>query len=155
MCPVIYAYLTLMSATLYNHDILRLATSLVPDDHLKNPIGNAEKRSPLCGSRIYAEVAVDDGGMITDIALRASACAMGQASAAILRENARGHHLHDVVIIRAGIANALADKGIMPDIWQQLELLTPARDYKARHAAILLPYDALIAALEAVPGKAG
>jgi NifU-like protein involved in Fe-S cluster formation len=142
-----------MSATLYNRDILRLAASLVPDDTVEHPTGTAEKRSPLCGSRIHAEVAVGEDGHINDIAIRASACAMGQASAAILRQHIRGHSKEDVTTIRAGIAQALAGQGDMPTVWPELDLLTPARDYKARHAAILLPYDAVLAALEAVtPG---
>jgi NifU-like protein involved in Fe-S cluster formation len=34
----------------------------------------------------------------------------------------------------------------MPAKWPELALLAPARDYPSRHAAILLPYDALLAA---------
>jgi NifU-like protein involved in Fe-S cluster formation len=138
-----------MSAALYNLEILRLAASLMPDDHLENPDGMAEARSPLCGSRIHAEVSLDPAGIITGIAIRASACAIGQASAAILRRNIPGLHAQNVSAIRAGIAASLAGEGTMPEIWPDLELLAVARDYKARHAAILLPYDAVLAAVEA------
>ncbi len=144
-----------MSATLYNKDILRLATSLVPGDALKNPDGAAEARSPLCGSRIHAEVTVDDKGGITDIAIRASACAMGQASAAIVHKHAHGHTATDIADLRQSIRAALAGETGMPEIWPELHLLTRARDYKARHAAILLPYDALLAAFDAITENAG
>ena len=80
-----------MSSTLYNRDILRLAASLIPNDRLEAADGIAEIRSPLCGSRIQAEIALGPDGTIAALALRASACALGQASSAILRGNAIGH----------------------------------------------------------------
>jgi NifU-like protein involved in Fe-S cluster formation len=139
-----------MSAALYNREILRLAASLVPDDRLTNPGGTGEARSPLCGSRIQVDTSLDPHGIIDAIAVRASACALGQASAAILRGNVTGQNARSVADIRAGIAAALAGERDMPNLWPDLELLSVARDYKARHAAILLPYDALLVALKDV-----
>lgn len=133
-------------SALYNRDILRLATSLVAGDRLENPDGSAESRSPICGSRIQAEVALAADGKISAIALRANACALGQASAAILRANAVGADLDTIARIRAGIADGLTGKADMPGNWSELALLAPAKDYPSRHPAILLPYDALLAA---------
>lgn len=137
-----------MSSTLYNRDILRLATSLIPNDRLEAADGIAEIRSPLCGSRIQAEIALAADGTIAALALRASACALGQASSAILRGNAIGHDLATIHEIRAQIAAALTGTADMPVIWGDLMLLAPAKEYPSRHAAILLPYDALLAAAE-------
>lgn len=137
-----------MPSILYNREILRLAASLVPGDRLDNPDAIAEARSPLCGSRIHAEVSLDPSGVIGGVAVRASACAIGQASSAILRSNAVGQTAQGITDIRSGIAAALGGEGDMPLIWPDLQLLTVARDYTARHAVILLPYDALILALE-------
>lgn len=135
-----------MSTALYNREILRLAASLVPDDRLENPDGIAEARAPLCGSRIHAEIALGVSGAINALAIRASACALGQASAAILRANGVGKTIAEIDEMRSGIASALAGEGDMPVIWPDLQLLALARDYKARHASILLPYDAVLAA---------
>lgn len=134
------------SSTLYNRDILRLAASLVAGDRLENPDGSAESRSPICGSRIQADVALAADGTIAAIAIRANACALGQASAAILRANAVGLDLTTIAKLRDGIAQGLGNKADMPDRWPELVLLAPAKDYPSRHAAILLPYDALLAA---------
>jgi NifU-like protein involved in Fe-S cluster formation len=136
-----------MSATLYNRDILRLAASLVPDDYLPAPGGRAEARSPICGSRIIAEVAFAPDGTIAALALRATACALGQASAAILRANAPGKDMGTIADARQAIRRML-DDGTAADIWPELALLAPAKDYPSRHAAVLMPYDALIAAAE-------
>ena len=139
-----------MAATLYNRDILRLAASLVPDDRLDNADGVAEARAPLCGSRIQAEVAFTSDHKISALAFRASACALGQASAAILRANAVGADVAIIVRIRSQIADMLNANAQPPQIWPDLALLAPAKDYASRHAAILLPYDALLAAAENV-----
>ena len=137
-----------MASTLYNRDILRLAASLVPSDRLENADGVAEVRAPLCGSRIQAEVAFTPDQKISALALRASACALGQASAAILRANAVGTDVATIAQIRAQIAEMLNANAQPPQIWPDLALLAPAKDYASRHAAILLPYDALLAAAE-------
>lgn len=133
-------------SALYNRDILRLASSLVAGDRLDNPDGTAESRSPICGSRIQADVALARDGIIAAIALRANACALGQASAAILRANAVGTDVDTIAKLRAGVAAGLAGHAELPSKWSELALLAPAKDYPSRHAAILLPYDALLAA---------
>lgn len=135
-----------MDSALYNRDILRLAASLVAGDRLQDPDGSAEARSPICGSRIQADVEFAADGKVASLALRANACALGQASAAILRANAVGVDIDTISTLRAGIADGLNDMAPMPDRWPELALLAPAKDYPSRHAAILLPYDALLAA---------
>ena len=135
-------------SALYNREILRLASSLVSGDRLEHFDGTAESRSPVCGSRIQAEVAMASDGTIASIALRANACALGQASAAILRANAVGADLVTISELRSAIAQGLSGKAKMPGLWPELALLAPAKDYPSRHAAILLPYDALLAAAQ-------
>jgi NifU-like protein involved in Fe-S cluster formation len=137
-----------MDSTLYNRDILRLAASLVSGDRLDQADGVAEARSPICGSRIQAEIKLNPDGAIEAVALRANACALGQASAAIVRSNAVGASLDELATIRAGLAAALSGTADIPVDWPELALLAPAKDYPSRHAAILLPYDAVLAAAE-------
>ena len=142
-----------MDSALYNRDILRLATSLVAGDCLADPDGSAEVRSPLCGSRIQADVVMDAEGKLRDLALRANACALGQASTAILAQNAVGTALTEVAKLRDGVAQALQRVGDMPSCWPELALLAAACDYPSRHAAILLPYDAILAAAAQAKAK--
>lgn len=137
-----------MDSSLYNRDILRLATSLVAGGRLDDPHGTAEVRSPLCGSRIQADVVTDANGLIAQLALRVNACALGQASAAILTNNAVGLGVSGVAELRDSVASALKREADMPSCWPELALLAAACDYPSRHAAILLPYDAVLAAAE-------
>ena len=109
--------------------------------------GVAERRSVTCGSRVVASVRTN-GGQVADAALEAHSCALGQASAAIVLSHVAGMTHADLADLRARIKAGLDGEGTWPTDWPELAHLQPARAYPARHAAILLPYDAIIAAIE-------
>jgi NifU-like protein involved in Fe-S cluster formation len=136
------------SSTLYTREILRLATALPYDDKLASPDGTATCRAPLCGSEVTAQVMRDANGTIAAIAFRARACALGQASAALLREHGEGLSLAELGEVRQALAEYLGggDGAALP--WTALEAFEAAKAHNARHGAILLPYDALIAAIQ-------
>ena len=52
-----------MNAPLYNTEILRLAATIPYHERLVDPMGSAEKRSPVCGSRVTVDINVDDEGL--------------------------------------------------------------------------------------------
>jgi NifU-like protein involved in Fe-S cluster formation len=79
--------------------------------------------------------------------MHVEACALGQASAALLARYAPGLGLAELRAARDGIASWFAGAEVQPD-WPGFDLLAPAQGYPARHGAILLPFDAAIAALE-------
>jgi NifU-like protein involved in Fe-S cluster formation len=135
-----------MASALYNREILALAASLVHNDRLESPDATAGLRAPLCGSRIEADIKLGIDGKIIALALRANACALGQASAAILRKNAAGNDAVFLRNIREAVAAYFNGTGELSNIWPQLAALKVAKDYPARHAAILLPFDALLEA---------
>jgi NifU-like protein involved in Fe-S cluster formation len=131
--------------SLYSRDVLRLATSLPHNDTLDDAQGSATCRSLVCGSEMSVDVVLNDG-RISNIAIRARACALGQASAAVLREKAIGLTSSAIEMARAKIDAALKNNSNMG--WPELEPLAYARDYPARHGAILLPFETLIAAMK-------
>ena len=136
-----------MSAPLYNRDILALAVATA--EYLPNPDARfrVSKRAPLCGSAIILDLDTDDAGRVTHVGMHVEACALGQASAALLARHVQGRGLAELRTARDGIAGWFGGTGDRPD-WPGFDLLAPARDYPARHGAILLPFDAAIAALE-------
>jgi NifU-like protein involved in Fe-S cluster formation len=135
------------AATLYTREILRLATALPHDDRLAAPQGSASCRAPICGSEVTAEVVCGADGAIKELAFRARACALGQASAALLREQAVGLDASAIAAARDALARYLDGEAIaLP--WDALGHFDAARSHSARHGAILLPYNALLAALE-------
>ncbi len=134
------------AATLYNRDILRLAASLDYGAALADPAGHAEQRSPTCGSRVTFWVRTDAEARITQMSADIASCALGQASAAILLRAAKGLTADAIAHARAGMSEYLSATSDDPP-FADAALLAPAREYPARHAAIMLPYDALLAAL--------
>ncbi len=135
-----------MSEALYTRDILRLAVSIPHQQRLENPDGSTELRSRTCGSVVAAEVMITDDGVLADMGLTISACALGQASAAILGAEAIGRTATDIVHARSRLKAFFDGIAETPGDWQNMDKLIAARDHQGRHAAILLPYDALIAA---------
>ncbi len=134
---------------LYSGQILQLAGSIPHLGHLTAPMGHAKKRSPLCGSTIEAEVCVA-AGRVTAFAQEVKACALGQASASILGRVVIGRDRVELAKARDELARMLVEDGPAPrGIFDGYEVLRVARDYKNRHASILLALDATLAAFDA------
>jgi NifU-like protein involved in Fe-S cluster formation len=139
---------------LYSARILALAADIPHHGRLPAPQGTARKRSPLCGSTVTADVAVQDG-RIAAFAQDVKACALGQASAAVLGAVAIGRTLPELLAARDALHAMLKDGGPVPAApFDGYEVLLPARDYRNRHASILLALDATCAAMEAAQATA-
>ena len=141
-----------MNAPLYTTDILRLAASLPEPRKLERVDGSSEQRSPTCGSTIQLEVQRGEDGRIVGISQEVHACAFGQASASLLAAGALGRREDDVdraVIELEGWLSGTRDD---PGEWPGLAALAPARSRRSRHGAILLPFKALLAALNSERG---
>jgi len=137
-----------MNAPLYSLEILRLAASLPEPRPLPRVDGEADKRSPVCGSVVRTAVQVE-GGRLAAMSQQVSACAFGQASAALLAGSAAGKNAQELGTARGELADWLAGTRDDPGAIGSFVALEPARSKRARHAAILLPFDALIAAMAA------
>jgi NifU-like protein involved in Fe-S cluster formation len=131
-----------MSAPLYNVDILRLATSIPYHQRLASPDASVEKRSPTCGSRITADVRMADG-RVADMGLEVRACALGQASAALMAAQAIGMSADELADARDKLTAYLSGESEDLDFWPGLAVLAPARGYPARHASIRLGFEAI------------
>ncbi|HVU29503.1 MAG TPA: iron-sulfur cluster assembly scaffold protein [Sphingomicrobium sp.] len=138
-----------MNAPLYTTEILRLAASLPEMRELEKEDGRAELKSPTCGSRIITAVELDDEQKIRMVSQEVKACAFGQASAALLQHNAIGRAHDEVASAIVEISRWLAREQEDPGDWPGILALEPARSRKSRHGAILLPFRALLAAIEA------
>ena len=127
---------------LYSGRILALAAAIPHLGRLPAPTGTARKRSPLCGSTLTADVVMQDGRVV-DFAQDVKACALGQASAAILGQVILGRSLAELATARDMLQAMLKENGPVPaPPFDGYEVLIPARDYKNRHASILLALDA-------------
>lgn len=145
-----------MASALYTTKLLRLAVEAASHPRLSQPDASEEARAPLCGSRIALDLTVDDQGRVIAIGFDVNACAVGQASAAILADVARGRSVEELRAAADSLALWLNDSAApLPD-WPRLVELAEARAYPARHGAILLPWRAAAtAAHRAAACKAG
>jgi NifU-like protein involved in Fe-S cluster formation len=132
-----------MSAALYNTQILRLATSIPHHARLPGAAASAERRSPVCGSRVTMDVEVDDAGRVTALGQEVRACALGQASAALMGGHAIGRSAGELAAARDALTDFLAGTRDDPGDWPGLEIFAPARAHKARHASIRLAFEAV------------
>jgi NifU-like protein involved in Fe-S cluster formation len=116
---------------------------------LAAPQGSAERVAKLCGSRITADVILDETGHVADFAQDVQACALGQAAAAVLGENIIGATAHEIETARDAFRAMLKEGGAPPEgRFKDLAVLMPVKDYPARHASSLLAFEAALAAVQ-------
>lgn len=134
--------------SLYSSRILRLAADMPHTDRLVSPQATVKKRAPLCGSTVTVDVNLNDG-RVTEFAQDVKACALGQAAAAVVGHAILGRTEADIRRARDELFTMLKSDGPVPSApFDGLEVLSPAKDYKNRHASIMLTLDALVAAID-------
>jgi NifU-like protein involved in Fe-S cluster formation len=134
---------------LYSGRILALAADIPLTGRLPAPEGSARRRSPLCGSTVTADLVLRDG-RVAEFAQDVKACALGQASAAVLGGVVIGRSRVELEAAREALRAMLKEGGPVPAApFDGYEVLLPAREYKNRHASILLALEAACEAFEA------
>ncbi|HVH04280.1 MAG TPA: iron-sulfur cluster assembly scaffold protein [Amaricoccus sp.] len=133
---------------LYSQRILALAADIPLTERLAAPQVSARRRSPLCGSTVTVDLNLEDGRVVA-FGQDVKACALGQASASVLARNVLGRSRGEIAAGREALVAMLKSGGAAPGApFEALEALLPARDYKNRHASILLAWDATLAAMD-------
>ena len=144
-----------VNTPLYNRDILRLAASIPHQRRLDQPQASAARRSPVCGSTVTIDVVLDSG-RVAALGQEVKACALGQASASLLGAHAIGRSPDELAAARDALAAFLGGTRDDPGSWPGMEQLAVARPFAARHASILLAFQAAAeaAAQAAAPAAA-
>jgi NifU-like protein involved in Fe-S cluster formation len=127
---------------LYSQRILALAADIPHRGRLEAPQASVRKRAPLCGSTVTVDLDLEDG-RIARFGQEVKACALGQASAALLGRHVIGRNLAEIEAARDALKAMLTSGGPPPGApFEGYEVLEPAREYRNRHASILLSLDA-------------
>ena len=138
---------------LYSSRILALAADIPFLERLENPDASAKKRAPLCGSTVTVDLN-SASGRIVEFGQDVKACALGQASASVVGQNIIGRTLAEVETARDELKAMLTDGQPAPKApFADLEVLIPAREFKNRHASILLCLEASLEAFKAALQK--
>jgi NifU-like protein involved in Fe-S cluster formation len=142
----------------YNRRILELAADIPRQGRLAAPDATATAHSRLCGSTVTVDVSMQ-GDVVSDFAADVKACALGQASSSILAHHVVGSTAAELRAVRETLRKMLKENGAPPaaDQWQgkwdDLKVLEPVREYRARHASTLLGFDAVVDAIGQIEAR--
>lgn len=129
---------------LYNQRILKLAAEIPHIGSLDAPQATADAVSRLCGSKVHVELSLAEDNTVAAFAHEVEACALGQASSAVMAREIIGCSPQELRDVGAAMRAMLKENGAPPSgKWADLEVLEPVRAYKNRHASTLLTFDAV------------
>ncbi|MBY6047370.1 iron-sulfur cluster assembly scaffold protein [Vannielia litorea] len=135
---------------LYSGKILSLAGDIPLTDRLESPQVTVKKRSPLCGSTVTVDLVIEEG-RVAQFGQDVKACALGQASASIVGAHVIGRTADEITKARDELKAMLTADGPVPSApFEDYEVLLPARDFRNRHASIMLALEATAEAMEQV-----
>ncbi len=137
----------------YNAKILGFAGNIGRIGRLDNPDATATAHSKLCGSTVTIDLKME-GDVVIDFAHDVKACALGQASSAIMAEQVVGATSAELRTVRETMLKMLKENGAPPQgRFADLKYLEPVRDYKARHTSTMLTFDAVVDAIGQIERK--
>ncbi len=138
----------------YNTQIIALAGNIARLGRLADPDASATAHSRLCGSTVKIDLKMD-GPVVTDFAHDVKACALGQASSSIMAKHVVGSTAEELRALHETVRRMLKENGEPPvGKWQEIALLEPVRNYKARHASTMLTFDAVVDAIGQIEARA-
>ncbi len=138
---------------IYSRHILELAADIPHLGRLPDADASATAHSKLCGSTVTVDLKVE-GDVVTAFAHDVKACALGQASSSIMGRHVIGSSVDELRDIRETATRLLKANGEPPQgKWEDLKILEPLREYKARHASILLTFNAVVDALDQIEAR--
>ncbi|MEP4198110.1 MAG: iron-sulfur cluster assembly scaffold protein [Aliishimia sp.] len=127
---------------LYSGRILALAADIPCLERLPEPDATVKRRSPVCGSAVTIDLCITDG-KVSQFGQDVKACALGQAAAAVTAQAVIGRTPAELITARDQMRAMLKDAGPIPDApFDGFEVLSPAKDFRNRHASILLAIEA-------------
>ena len=138
-----------MTATrLYHQAILDAAAARAGAGTLQHPDGSASVDNPLCGDRAHVEVTVTEEHL-ERVAHEVRGCLLCEAAASVIGAQAPGEPVESLRSLTRELRAFLSDetRGV-PTRWPALQMFAPVARFKSRHDCVMLPFDALLKALE-------
>lgn len=138
---------------IYNQKILEFAGNITRAGVIADADATSEKHSKLCGSKVRVHLKLD-GSVVTDFSHEVRACALGQASSAVMALHVVGATAGELRQARLDMLAMLKDGGEGPvGRFEDMRYLKPVKDYKARHASTMLTFDAVVDAIDQIEAR--
>jgi nitrogen fixation protein NifU and related proteins len=141
-----------MSDDLYQQAIIDLARRAAKPQPLAAPQASAMVDNPLCGDRVTIDVDLADG-RVGAIGHQVRGCLLCQASAAAIAARAPGATPAALRGTAAKLEHAVrSEPAALGELWPELGAFAPVHRHKSRHDCVLLPFKALLRALDQAEG---
>jgi NifU-like protein involved in Fe-S cluster formation len=76
---------------------------------------------------------------------------LGQAASSIMARRVIGEDAETLLAIAEAMRNMMKDGAALPDgLWEELQMLAPAHEYKSRHGSVLLAFEAVEQAIQSI-----
>jgi nitrogen fixation protein NifU and related proteins len=134
-----------VSEALYHDAILQAARRASAAGRLEEPRVSVTLDNPLCGDRITLDLRLESG-KVAALAHKVRGCLLCQAAASVIGAEAPGHTGSELRRTAGSVRALLAGEGTGD--WSELAVFLPVRAHKSRHECVLLPFEALVLALE-------
>ena len=136
-----------MTEDLYHAQLLALARSADAAGKLEPPALYGEADNPLCGDRVRISIRLD-GARIGAFAHETRGCLLCEAAAASIGRHALDAKPNDLIALGKGLRSWLKGDRPLPEPgWPELAAFAPVKAVRGRHDCVLLPFEALRAAL--------
>ena len=137
---------------LYHEAIVARARSGLGAGRLDGPHGSHTVDNPLCGDRVIMDVCIDSG-TVCSVGHVVRGCLLCEAAASVIAEEAIGETPKDLQAITLLVQSMLESGSPIKATWDGLEMFRPVAGYRSRHLCVLLPFQALVGALEDVDAQ--
>lgn len=142
-----------MKDDLYHQAILDLAKRATGSGRLEAPHARVTLDNPLCGDRISLDLMLSEG-RVSELAHKARGCLLCQAAASLIGARAPGERPAELRAVAEHLARVIpSDPDALGSSWPELSVFGPVQPHKSRHECVLLPFQALIEALEQIEAK--
>ena len=133
-----------MLTDLYNDKILKLASNISRNGRLDKFDFSSVAVSKLCGSKVIVDKKINNNS-ISDFSHIVKACALGQAASSVMADKIIGSGFNELKKLHITMQKMLKEDGPPPKgKWSDLMVLEPVKDYKGRHASVMLTFDAVV-----------
>jgi nitrogen fixation NifU-like protein len=141
-----------MQTRLYHQAILSAAAEATGRGAIDEADARVTLDNPLCGDRVHIDVLLK-GSRVSRLAHEVRGCLLCEAAASVIGAQAPGESLEDLRRVAAKLRARLCGEAAPESLpWPALEIFAPVRGFKSRHDCVLLPFDALVQALDQACG---
>ena len=125
-------------------------------DHYQNPRNNrplgdpsvtTEGYNPVCGDQVQLQLEVQDG-VIAQISLSGTGCAISQAAASMMTEAVKGRKIDDADTLARIFRDFMTSNDAQPDELGDLEVLEGVRKFPVRVKCATLSWNTLQEAIK-------